>query len=248
MRRLLVCQHVPYEILGTLDPLLRHAGFRIRYVNFGRDPDAQPTIEGYQGLIVLGGPMNVGEDDRYPHLRTEQALIRNAIEEGVPVLGICLGAQLIAATLGATIRPAAETEIGWYDVCPTEAAQQDPVLGHLGATERLFQWHGDTFELPDGAVHLAAGDAVPNQAFRWGDNVYGFQFHLEVDQPMIERWLKVPLHLEQIAQLEGKIDAAEIQRATPQHIDRLTQLSDRTFGAFVDLLGRPRKHRALPSR
>lgn len=220
----------------------------MRYVNFGRDPDARPTINGYQGLIVLGGPMNVSEVDRYPHLRTEQALIREAIEEGVPVLGICLGAQLIAATLGAMIRPAAETEIGWYHVAPTEAAQDDPVLGHLGASERLFQWHGDTFELPDGAVHLAAGNAVPNQAFRWGDNVYGFQFHLEVDQPMIERWLRVPLHLEQIARLEGKIDPEEIHRATPNHIDRLTELSDRTFSAFIDLLGRPRKHHVLPSR
>ena len=248
MPRLLVCQHVPYEILGTLDPLLRQAGFRIRYVNFGRDPDARPTINGYQGLIVLGGPMNVGEIDRYPHLRMEQALIRDAIEAGVPVLGICLGAQLIAATLGAAVRPAAETEIGWYDVIPTEAAQHDPVLGHLAGIERLFQWHGDTFEVPDGAVHLAAGHEVPNQAFRWGDNVYGFQFHLEVDQPMIERWLRVPHHLDQIARLEGRIDPEEIQRATPHHINRLMELSDRTFGAFIDLFGRPRKHRVLPSR
>jgi GMP synthase (glutamine-hydrolysing) len=248
MPRLLVCQHVPYEILGTLDPLLRGSGFRIRYVNFGRTPEALPTIDGYQGLIILGGPMNVGEEDRYPHLRTEKALVREAVEEGVPVLGICLGAQLIAAALGAEVRPATETEIGWYDVAPTMAAREDPVLAHFAASERLFQWHGDTFELPDGAVHLAAGDTVPNQAFRWGDNVYGLQFHLEVDEPTIERWLQVPLHREQIARLGGKIDPEEIRRATPRHIGRLKELSDRTFGAFATLLGRPRKHRILPSR
>ena len=103
MRRLLVCQHVAHEILGTLDPLLRNSGFRIRYVNFGREPDAKPSIEKYDGLIVLGGPMSAYDTDVHPHLEIEIDTIREAVDAGIPVLGICLGAQLIARALGARV-------------------------------------------------------------------------------------------------------------------------------------------------
>ena len=96
MPKLLVLQHVAHEILGTLDPLLRSYGFRNRYVNFDREPEAQPTLDGYHGLAVLGGPMNVDQTDRYPHLATEIEVIHQALEREVPVLGICLGAQLVA--------------------------------------------------------------------------------------------------------------------------------------------------------
>ena len=116
MKKVLVFQHVPYEILGTLDPLLRAAGYRIRYVNFGREPDAEPDIEKYQGLVVLGGPMNVDMVEKYPHLKTEVRLIKRAMELGIPILGICLGAQLIAKTLGAKVSKNPEKGIGWYDI------------------------------------------------------------------------------------------------------------------------------------
>jgi GMP synthase (glutamine-hydrolysing) len=100
MKKLLVFQHVAHEILGTLNPLLKRAGFRIRYVNFSRHPDAQPSLDGYHGLVILGGPMSVYEDHRFPHLTTEMKLIENAMQRNLPVLGICLGAQLIVKTLG----------------------------------------------------------------------------------------------------------------------------------------------------
>ena len=150
MRKLLVCQHVPHEILGTLNPMLKHAGFRIRYVNFGRHPDAQPSLDGYAGLIVLGGPMSAYDDQRLPHLAVEMKLIESAMKRNLPVLGICLGGQLVARTLGARVYANPVKEIGWYDVAPSAHADGDPLLNDFKERETLFQWHGDTFDIPHG--------------------------------------------------------------------------------------------------
>jgi GMP synthase (glutamine-hydrolysing) len=248
MPRLLVCQHVPYEILGTLNPLLKSAGFRIRYVNFGRHPDAQPSLEGYQGLVVLGGPMSVNQTAEHPHLETEMRLIEEALQKELPILGICLGAQLIAKTLGAEVYPNKEKEIGWYDVAPTKNAGADPLIRHFEPSEKIFQWHGDTFDLPHGALHLASSTLSEQQAFRYGENVYALQFHLEVDEPMIERWLTVPTHVQEIESLGGKIDPETIRRGTPAHIQRLKELSDSVFGGFIKLFGFAKTRRSLGSR
>jgi GMP synthase (glutamine-hydrolysing) len=248
MPRLLVFQHVPHEILGTLNPLLKQAGFRIRYVNFGRHPDAEPSLDGYHGLVVLGGPMSVNDTPDYPHLGSEMRLIEEALRRGMPILGICLGAQLIAKTLGASVYKNHEKEIGWYDVAPTPKASGDPLLTHFETREKIFQWHGDTFELPRGALHLASSSLCEQQAFRYGEKVYALQFHLEVDQPMIERWLNVPSNSEEIEQLAGKIDAETIRRETPDYIQRLKSLSDRTFGGFIKLFGFEKTRRGLASR
>lgn len=248
MRKLLVCQHVPFEILGTLDPLFRQAGFRIRYVNFGRHPHFQPNLDGYRGLVILGGPMSVDQVEEHPHLATEVRLIEAAIGRGLPVLGICLGAQLIAKTLGARVCANMEKEIGWYDVSVTEAGRRDRLFHHARETERIFQWHGDTFDVPSGAVRLARSTACENQAFRYGENVYGLQFHLEVNEPLIERWLRVPQHRRELEELKGRIDPEAIRAETPRSIGRSRALSDRVFGEFIELFGLPAKRRALPSR
>lgn len=248
MKKLLVCQHVPHELLGTLNPLLKGAGFRIRYMNFGRHPDAQPSVEGYHGLVVLGGPMSVNATKQYPHLITEMKLIERAINNDLPVLGICLGAQLIAKTLGACVYGNRVKEIGWYDVSPTKSAGSDPLLRQFGSMEKIFQWHGDTFEMPQSAVHLAASPLCANQAFRYEAKVYGFQFHLEVDAPMIERWLNVPENAKEISSLNGDIDPEAIRRQTPLHIQRLRHLSTETFGEFINLFRLEKKRRQLPSR
>lgn len=125
MRKLLVFQHSAREPLGVLDPMLRQAGFRVRYVNFSRDPGAQLDVRRYNGLIVLGGQMNVDQADQYPHLTTEISAIKEALRLEIPILGICLGAQLLAAALGANVRPNNVREIGWYRLHPTAAAQSD---------------------------------------------------------------------------------------------------------------------------
>lgn len=250
MSKILVCQHVPYEILGTLNPLFKTKGFRIHYVNFGRHPDAQPGLNGYNGLVVLGGPMNVDQECICPHLKTEVALIQDAIQRKMPILGICLGAQLIAKALGAAVKKNKEKEIGWYDLKLTAAGSKDPILKHFKKTEKIFQWHGDTFEIPKSAVKLASSPSCANQAFRYHDNVYAFQFHMEVDERLIERWLKVPHHLQEMKALEGKIDPEQIAKETPIHIDRLKHLSNQTFGEFIKLLSLrvKKKARILPSK
>jgi len=248
MSKLLVFQHVPHEILGTLNPLVKSAGLRIRYVNFGRHPDAQPNLQGYHGLVVLGGPMSVNDTATYPHLVTETRVIEDALHREIPVLGICLGAQLVAAALGARVGKSREKEIGWYDVSRTSDGRRDPLLAHFRDTERVFQWHGDTFEIPSGAVHLAKSPGCRHQAFRYGDRAYGFQFHLEVDEAMIDRWLRVSVNKREIESLNGKIDPAQIRRETKARVDTLTGLSDRTFGEFINLFGPRKKRRRLPSR
>jgi GMP synthase (glutamine-hydrolysing) len=248
MAKLLVCQHVPFEILGTLNPLFKSSGFRIRYVNFGRQPDAKPSLDGYQGLVILGGPMNANQVRDHPHLKTEVHLVEDAVERGMPVLGICLGAQLIAKTLGAEVTPNRKKEIGWYEVSLARGAKADPLFTHFREKEKVFQWHGDTFGVPRGAVHLASSPACSNQAFRFRDNVYGLQFHLEVDERMIERWLNVPMHRREIESLHGEVDPQIIRRETRLYIDRLKRLSDKTFGEFVKLFGVQKKRQRLASR
>ena len=189
MSRLLVFQHVAAEPLGTLDPLIRRRGHRIRFVNFEREPDAQPDVDRYRGLVVLGGPMNVEDQATRPHLRTELRAIERMLGQGKPVLGICLGAQLLAHALGAPVRRHRVPEIGWYRLQATQAGRDDPVLAPLGDDAPVFQWHGQHFEIPRSAVHLARSETCEQQAFRWGEKAYGFQFHLEMDEPLIDRWL-----------------------------------------------------------
>lgn len=246
MPKLLIFQHVAHELLGTLDPLLRRHGFRNRYINFGRVPHAQPSLDGYHGVVVLGGPMNVDETLAHPHLETEVRLLEGAIEREMPVLGICLGAQLLAKALGADVRTSPEKEIGWYDVSPTPAGLEDPLFSHFESSEKIFQWHGDTFDIPRDAVQLASASTCANQAFRYGDNAYGFQFHLEVDPPMIERWLGVPGHREEIAAEQGRICPERIRSETTLHAKRLRELSDRTFSRFIEHFGELRRRGVGP--
>ena len=246
MPKLLVFQHVAHEILGTLDPLLRSYGFRIRYVNFGREPRAEPSIEGYHGLVILGGPMNVDQAERFPHLATEIRLVREALERDIPVLGICLGAQLVVRALGAEVRPNHVKEIGWYSLSPTDAAANDPLLRHLRDSQNIFQWHGDTFEIPDGAVHLATSPDCHNQAFRYGDRVYGFQFHLEVNSGLIDRWLSVPAHREEIEALNGRVCSEVIREETREHIEGLRITADSVFTSFIELFGQLRQRSPSP--
>lgn len=248
MRRLLVFQHVSFEILGTLHPLLKARGFRLRYTNFGRHPHAHPDVTRYNGLVVLEGPMNVDDLEHHPHLAVEVQLIRQAIELGIPVLGICLGAQLIAKTLGASVSANSAKEIGWQTVSPTAEAKEDPLFHDFHKSEKIFQWHSDAFALPSGAVPLATSQTCPYQAFRYGSHVYGFQFHLEVDEPLIERWLTVPAHCAELTTGGGSADPAVIRQETALYIRHSQQLSEKIFGRFIDLFNLPPKRAALPSR
>jgi len=248
MSRLLVFQHVAAEPLGTLDPLIRRRGHRIRFVNFERDPDALPKVDRYRGLVVLGGPMNVEDQARRPHLKIEMQAIEQALRQGKPVLGICLGAQLLAHVLGAPVRRHERPEIGWYDLSLTEAGAADPVLGALGPSASVFQWHGRSFALPDGAVHLARTDSCEQQAFRWGDSAYGLQFHPEVDAALVRRWLANPAYAQELRDAGLPHDAAGIAGRTEALARDIQQRAEPLFENFLDLVGRPARRVVLKSR
>ncbi len=248
MARILVFQHVAAEPLGTLDAIIRARGHRIRFVNFTRHPDARPAIERYDGLIVLGGGMNVGDEARFPHLLTELAAIERALALGKPVLGICLGAQLLARVLGATVYPHSVSEIGWYPLEPTSETANDPVMCPLERSQAVFQWHSYTFERPRDAVLLATSAQCPMQAFRYGENAYGFQFHLEMDEALIRRWLSEPSYLADLEASGSPQQPSAIEAATSVHIEDLKTLADRVFNRLLDRIGPMRARKSLPSR
>ena len=247
MSRILVFQHVAAEPLGTLDPLIRQRGHRIRFVNFERRPDARPSMDRYRGLIVLGGPMNVEEQARRPHLRTELAVIEQALGQGKPVLGICLGAQLLAHALGAPISRCEQAEIGWYDLETHAEGAADPVMASFGARLPVFQWHSRTFAIPRGAVHLARTSSCAHQAFRYASNAYGFQFHPEVDQALIERWLGIPAYRDELAAAGLEHDAEAIRARTPAALAAMQARAQTAFNAFLDQVGRPPRLLAGPA-
>lgn len=246
--RILVFQHVPHEPLGTLDPLLRAAGFRIRYVNFRRNPDQRPTLDRYSALIVLGGPMNADDAGAHPNLATEVELIQEAVDRNMSVLGICLGAQLLAKALGGYVRAGEAREFGWQHVSLTDSGMTDPVLGTFDTRQRVFQWHEDGIELPPGVEHLAGSPACPVQAFRHGEHVYGLQFHLEVSAGLIERWLRVPDNRAVIEREESGICRANIRAQTARYIAATEALSRSTFGRWIERFEPAPRRLTLPSR
>jgi GMP synthase (glutamine-hydrolysing) len=247
MRKILVFQHVPVEPLGTLNRQFKQAGFRIRYVNFDREPGGRVDVERYHGLVVLGGPMAADQFDRYPHLIYERELIHEAAMLGRPVLGICLGAQLIAATFGGRTLRGAAPEYGWVRVRPTAAGKDDPLIAHFGESERVYQWHSDTFSLPHAAVHLAESDGCRLQAFRLYDHVYGFQFHLEADRGLIERW-KSPRAVDELSRRGIQVDSAATPLDFDRYLTRAGGLAEAVFGAFIDRFYAFRRRRAHRSR
>lgn len=184
-----VLQHHEEETSGTLGDVLHERGIGARTVH-GYAGEAIPKHLGdAAGLVILGGPMGVADQDRCPFLTDEIALIGDALALGAPVLGICLGGQLLAHALGAPVGRAPRPEIGWFPLRLTEAARQDRLWAALPSPCPAFHWHADAFGLPPGAALLADSELTPCQAFRSGANVYGLQCHLEVTDALIQTWL-----------------------------------------------------------
>ena len=177
-------QHVPHEGLGSISEWISSNGHSLASTKFFEDPRL-PGINDIDCLIIMGGPMNVNDEKHYPWLADEKRFIHKAINAGKTVLGICLGSQLLSAALGTRVHKNKENEIGWFDVDLTPSAQSEKLFFGIGKILRPFHWHGDTFDLPEGAVHLASSAGCRNQAFIYGKKVLGLQFHLEITPDLL---------------------------------------------------------------
>lgn len=171
-------QHVPFEDIGSMASDFAARGYSVTSTHWYRG-DTAPALDSFDALIVMGGPMGIYDEAIYPWLADEKALIKSAIDAGKVLLGICLGAQLIADVLGGKVTRNAYKEIGWLPLQITPVAATHPLAQVFTRYPEVFHWHGDTFALPPGALHLASSQGCANQAYVFQERVYGFQFHLE---------------------------------------------------------------------
>lgn len=187
--QILIVENHDTPSVGVIGDTLRDLGVETRTV-WGGLGDAPPrSHREHDGIVVLGGSMSALDDETRPYFPALTRLIREFAEADKPVLGVCLGAQLIARSFGAELRIGGDLEFGFQKVAPTAAAVGEPVLGHLEEPLPLFHWHTDHYALPPGAERLATGERYENQGYRIGRTVYGLQFHFEVTEPVVRRWI-----------------------------------------------------------
>ena len=227
-RSALAIRHVPFEDLGLLEPLLRARGYRTSYLDAPVEPVTPEAALEPDLLVVLGGPIGVYETEAYPFLGAEREAIAARLRAGRPTLGVCLGAQLVAAALGADVVATGRKEIGYGSLTLT-ADGRGSVLAPLDGV-RVLHWHGDQFAIPEGAVRLAETPGFPNQAFAIGAHVLGLQFHLEADHTQIERWLVG--HAHELA--SAGIDPNSIRSDAAAYGPALAEVARRTFDGWLD--------------
>jgi GMP synthase-like glutamine amidotransferase len=190
MQRVLILQHVWENPEGQIGTILRSYDIAHEVVCVETEPLPDPTA--YAAIVAFGGTQHVYQEEKYPYFEREKALIRQAVEQNIPLLGICLGGQLLASALGAVVKQHSLTEIGFFDIPFTEAGKNDPLLQGLPGYQKVFHWHEDTFDLPASGVLLATNEYTDNQAFRYGRRAYGLQYHIEVTLEMLDTWLHHP--------------------------------------------------------
>lgn len=220
--RWVILQHVEWEGPGIIAREAEKRGFEVDFRRLDRG-DKIPDADHIDGLVAMGGPLGAYEEDRYPFLAGECDLLAKIARRDSPVLGVCLGAQILAKALGATVYPGPEGEIGFGSIELTAAGRLDPLFACIGDTETVlvFHWHGDTFTLPEGAVLLGSSPMYAHQAFRFGTRAYGLQFHVEPDT---KTWLAWRDHLP-----EGLIDGADAKRKEVERIGK------KIISSFFDL-------------
>lgn len=234
---ILVLQHASCEPPGAYEEELRGRGIPLHRVLIGRDTDL-PDWRPYAAIVAMGGSMGAYEDMRHPWLKAEKQLIAEAVRAGIPYWGVCLGAQLLAAALGAKVAPGPQPELGVLSVELTAGASRDPVFAAAPHSFATLQWHGDTFELPDGAVQLARSSLYEQQAFVLG-RAYALQFHLEVTGDLAEEWMQIPAYVTELEQLAGPGSAKrlleQVRAAEPTSVPLARMLFSRWLERVVGI-------------
>jgi len=225
-------QHHPNETLGTIEDVLRGHQIGFDYIQSYAGEPVPQDMGNQAGLIVMGGPMGVYEQDAYPFLGKEMRLIESALKLGRPVLGVCLGSQLLAAALGAEVKKGGKKELGWHVVTLAGDAAADPLFTIVPSTFWPFHWHGDVFSLPGRAVSLASSKSTLCQAFRYEANAYGILFHLEVTREQISRMLAD--FADELREAGGT--ATDIAEQTPRHLPALQEIAGRVLSRWASLL------------
>ncbi len=229
MSRVIALQHVACETPGLIGDALARAGVAVDLVRTFAGEPVPRDLGDAAGLLVMGGPMSVYEADRLPHLRDELALLERALAAGVPILGVCLGSQLLAAALGARVAPGPRKEIGWFPVSLTDEAASDPLWRGVPRELVGYHWHGDRFDLPRGAVALASSALTPVQAFRHGEHAYGILFHMEVNARIVA---------DMVATFAGelaaeRLDGTAIVREAATRLDDIGEIARTVYDRFA---------------
>jgi GMP synthase (glutamine-hydrolysing) len=231
MKTCVALRHLAFEDLGLLAPLLQSMGWRIHYYDLGVDELWKIDLNQVDLLVILGGPIGAEDDALYPFLADEVILIKERLTNQKPMLGICLGAQLMARALGASVRPMGNKEIGYSPVKLTDSARKSPLV-HIG-DQPVLHWHGDQFSMPHSVESLASTSACPHQAFMIGSHAMAWQFHLEADAGRIEQWLIG--HCGELS--EVGIDRQHLREAAKIHSAQLTKVHDLVMQDWLALNG-----------
>ena len=226
---LIILRHVPYEGPGLIEEMLEGRGLPYKIIDVFEE-GVPLGVAGFTGIVSMGGPMSV--NDGTEEIKRERVLLLEAMERDIPILGVCLGAQIIASAMGARVYAGEHPEVGWGEVTLTQSGIADPLLAGVDHALPVLHWHGETFELPEGAVNLAYSEKYENQAFRAGSNTYGLQFHLEVDEEMVREWVDVDREEEDgiVSEPEAILDGVRT------YLDPVRFTGALIIGRFLDLV------------
>ena len=229
---ILVLQHIACEPPAAFEDALRSRGLDVARVELDED-DPLPDWRDFPAIVVMGGPMGAYDEADHPWLVDEKRALREAVDADVPVWGVCLGAQLLAAALGARVYRGDRPEVGLLPVHLTSAAAEDPVFRHAPSSFPTLQWHGDSFDLPEGATLLAGSPAYPHQAFRVGRS-YGLQFHIEVPLGLATEWADVPAYAKSLEATLGPGSLDRLLADVADHEDVTVPLARDLFGRWLE--------------
>lgn len=233
VKPLLLVRHEAADLLGLAIPTLEEERLDLHVQRAWDEAQPWPDLSEISGIVSFGGEVNVDRTDVLPSLAHERALVREAVERGLPILGICLGAQLLARAMDRPVFASATREFGFVPIRPTEAGAADPLLSVFSPGDHVFHWHEDTFELPPGAELLAAGEDVPVQAYRIRDLAWGIQFHFEIDTVELEEWLAS--EGEDLEEVWGK-SAGQVRAEAREHLAAQERTGREVFRRFAGIV------------